>query len=139
MITSCTVVNNSYLGKQKYINTSSESGKRVWTANTNLKTSKADANTDIKDFLIADIFPRPLLSLAGSIVYVIESAECGVVIESLIINIPTQLVIETARSVDVELEPNDIPIAHGLPSKNSQRQRNIIVKLKSSMRARIWP
>ena len=36
--------------------------------------------------------------------------------------------IETARSVDVELEPNDISIAHGQPSKNSQRQRNIIVK-----------
>ena len=36
--------------------------------------------------------------------------------------------IETARSVDVELEPNDISIAHGLPSKNNQRQRNIIVK-----------
>ena len=35
--------------------------------------------------------------------------------------------IETARSVDVELEPNDISIAHGLPS-NSQRQRNITVK-----------
>ena len=36
--------------------------------------------------------------------------------------------IETARSVDVELEPNDISIAHGLPSKKSKRQRNIIVK-----------
>ena len=36
--------------------------------------------------------------------------------------------IEKVRSVDVELEPNDISIAHGLPLKNSQRQRNIIVK-----------
>lgn len=41
---------------------------------------------------------------------------------------PTQLVIETARLVDVELEPNDISIAHRLPSRNSQRQRKIIVK-----------
>lgn len=41
---------------------------------------------------------------------------------------PTQLVIETARLIDVELEPNDISIAHRLPSKNSRRQRNIIVK-----------
>ena len=82
MVTSCTVVNYSYLGKQKYINTSSESGKRVWTANTNPKTSKADANTNTKDFLPADIFPRPLISLVGFIVYVIESAVCGVVLES---------------------------------------------------------
>lgn len=41
---------------------------------------------------------------------------------------PTQLVIETVRLFDVELEPNDISIGHRLPSKNSQRQRNIIVK-----------
>ena len=41
---------------------------------------------------------------------------------------PTQLVIETARLVDVELEPNDTSIAHRLPSSNSQRQRKIIVK-----------
>lgn len=41
---------------------------------------------------------------------------------------PTQLVIETARLVDVKLELDDISIAHRLPSKNSQRQCNIIVK-----------
>ena len=35
---------------------------------------------------------------------------------------PTQLVIETARSVDVELKLNDISISHRLPSTNSQRQ-----------------
>ena len=43
-------------------------------------------------------------------------------------DIRTQLVIGTARLVDVELEPNDISIAHRLPSRNSQRQRKIIVK-----------
>ena len=52
--------------------------------------------------------------------------------------------IEKVRSVDVELEPNGTSIAHGLPSKNNQRQRSIFVTFtrrvkrdKSSMRARI--
>ena len=43
-------------------------------------------------------------------------------------DIRIQLVIGTARLVDVELEPNDTSIAHRLPSRNSQRQRKIIVK-----------
>ncbi|PFX16152.1 Heterochromatin protein 1 [Stylophora pistillata] len=41
---------------------------------------------------------------------------------------PTQLVIETARLTDVELEPNDISIAHRLLLKNGQSQCKIIVK-----------